>query len=408
MSKQNQYEPETNGISEEEQKKEQAVQQEAKKGGSPVLTAVSVILLVGIIAAAVFSYRTLMKDSAAQLARVPAVKKTGDSTFILPDYTGKKTEDVAASLRKSGLGVEVLFRQASGSPEGTVLKQDPVPGAKAEAGSSVYIMESSGPVSAVMPDLSGMGMEEAADTLAGLEIHDIAWKKEFVQGVEAGTVLSTRPEAGKEVPSGREVSVTVCAGVKASETAPGAYVGMQAEDAANAAREARLLPVMAHAYSDASPAGTVIAQSVDRNAPVMAGTTICLTVSDGPAEIPAVRTEHVSLGIPETATQTTYRIVMEVETFDGAYEHILSEGDTPPAFPLEMDVPVPAGVQSLVLRYYEKKEDGYIPRASWTVAAVPEKAEVEVLDLDEHIPAEGSGRNESDVVDITAATAGER
>jgi eukaryotic-like serine/threonine-protein kinase len=102
--------------------------------------------------------------------------------------------------------------QTSDEPEGTILDQDPKDGEKAEKGTTIGLVISSGDELVRIPDVGGQGLEEASRTLqnAGLSVdREYAIAK---SGGPKGKVIGTDPPAGSEVETGTSVALTISSG----------------------------------------------------------------------------------------------------------------------------------------------------------------------------------------------------
>lgn len=347
-----------------------------KNSHSRALSVISVILFLCIIAAAVFAVTFFIKKSGTSLPweqvqkkRIETVKTKGNGKAVVPDLVGADIQDAAGVLSRASLNIKQEESVMHDEPLGTILSQDPLPGTEASKGDTIYVTVSQGPAETSVPDVEGMKLNDAVRALNGAGLVNYESRKEYTQGADAGIVLSVQPSEGASVSSGQLITLAVCAGTKASAANPDDYVGLTEADALMHAEEDRLIPVISHAKSENTPEGYVIRQSIEKNAPVMSGATIVLTVSDGEPDAEIARSVHAKLGMPETATGSEYKIVAEEETLTGFYEYIIDSGDVAPMFPYEVDVPVVAGAQKVVLRYYEQIGDAYIPRAFWTILA---------------------------------------
>ena len=102
--------------------------------------------------------------------------------------------------------------QTSDEPEGTILDQDPKDVEKAEKGTTIGLVISSGDELVRIPDVGGQGLEEASRTLqdAGLSVdRKYAIAK---SGGPKGKVIGTDPPAGSEVETGTSVALTISSG----------------------------------------------------------------------------------------------------------------------------------------------------------------------------------------------------
>ncbi|GAA1321461.1 Stk1 family PASTA domain-containing Ser/Thr kinase [Leucobacter albus] len=126
----------------------------------------------------------------------------------VPDVSGLSVEQATKTLAGSELSVdasqntEVISDEVpKGQVVGIVWLTDPV-----RPGDSVGLQISSGPELFAIPDVSGMGLQEAMDTLAAAGFSPTTLVPEALRGLARAT--GTNPAAGTEVEAGTEIRVT--------------------------------------------------------------------------------------------------------------------------------------------------------------------------------------------------------
>ncbi|HHC07650.1 MAG TPA: PASTA domain-containing protein [Actinobacteria bacterium] len=136
----------------------------------------------------------------------------------VPDLAGLDPTDVVDALYAVGLEAEIV-EVPSLEPAGTVVDQDPGPGARLRQGSQVRVEVSTGqPPAAPLLDLRGTPLVVVGDRLAafaaetGIELDWAAQEVETPDPAQWGLVVATDPGPGTIVTSGRLVTVFV--GVK--------------------------------------------------------------------------------------------------------------------------------------------------------------------------------------------------
>lgn len=205
----------------------------------------------------------------------------GPATVEVKNVVGKDVSDAQVILRTQGFAVKVVQTPDDTAPKGRVLSQDPVAGTPAVTGAQVTLRVSSGPEKVSVPRLVGLQQSTAQTLLTdqGLTYSVSDRPSERSQG----TVLEQDPAAGTKVDKGSTVSIVVAAGVE-QVSVPG-VVGRDVDTARSRLEGAGFTVTTVSQASD-QPAGTVIDQSPAANTQVDAGSTITLTVSDGPATEP--------------------------------------------------------------------------------------------------------------------------
>jgi serine/threonine-protein kinase len=225
----------------------------------------------------------------------------GPPQVAVPDVVGETLGVAEPELEDAGFVVEKV-RQNDQAPLNDVISQDPEPGTEIDEGSTVTLVVSEGPRDVKVPDVLGLGEDEALKKLekAGLKANT---DSQYSLEVAAGLVISTTPEAGEEIPRGSAVDVNVSAGPRPVEVPD--VVG-ESRDGAAATIEAQGLVVAIDEVQSSQPADTVIDQDPPAGTTVDEGSEVALTVSTGPAvepePKPAPEPEPEPRPEPETAT----------------------------------------------------------------------------------------------------------
>jgi serine/threonine-protein kinase len=130
----------------------------------------------------------------------------------VPNVIGLDFETARRRLAQSGFqGEQGEARFHATAPKGTVLEQNPAPGVRDVAGSTVMLAVSSGQRMGVVPNVIGMSRPDAERALdaAGFDVGDIT--EEPSQSAR-GEVVDTRPRPGTETPSPGPVALVLSAG----------------------------------------------------------------------------------------------------------------------------------------------------------------------------------------------------
>lgn len=129
------------------------------------------------------------------------------SAGSVPDVTGMKVKQATDALAKSDLNVDPALNSEVYSdevPEGAVialtLNTDPI-----RPGDAVGLQVSLGPELFEVPDVSGMKLQEALDTLTAAGFTPTTLVPEALRVI--ATATETNPAAGKMLPAGSDISV---------------------------------------------------------------------------------------------------------------------------------------------------------------------------------------------------------
>jgi hypothetical protein len=149
----------------------------------------------------------------------------------LPDVIGQDGRDAMVVLAETGFTATVALvsedelidlygSNSSRWPEaGTVIRMSPEPGSTVELGTTVHLSVAfwddgpggiPGPPGIVVPDLVGMGLQEALRTLAASAL-DVSGLVYLPSSQPDGIVLSQAPPPGQHVPLGTAVTLVVAA-----------------------------------------------------------------------------------------------------------------------------------------------------------------------------------------------------
>jgi beta-lactam-binding protein with PASTA domain len=236
------------------------------------------------------------------------------TTVEVPDVVGKTVDEAQDTLSDAGLDWEVE-RRPSQKPLDEVVDQDPEGGAPAEEGDTVTLFVSSGPREVEVPDLVGLTRAQAKSTLEeeGLEVGTV--EKVASDTAPAGEVVSQNPSAGITVDAGTEVDFSVSSG-PADVTVPD-VVG-QTQDQAETNLDAVGFGVSVVTEPSETEEGIVIAQNPEGGSQAPEGSTVTITVSEGPEEQPMPDVTGMDADEAEEDLEQNYGLNVSQEPYLGA------------------------------------------------------------------------------------------
>lgn len=134
---------------------------------------------------------------------VTLVVSKGKQPIEIADWTGKSADEATAALTGAGLKVDASGHQFSESvAKGSVISQNPTKGPLYK-GDTVTLVVSDGPPLVTVPDVVGKQVDSATAILeaAGFKVK----VQKLLPGINFGTVQSTDPAGGSQVPKGSTV-----------------------------------------------------------------------------------------------------------------------------------------------------------------------------------------------------------
>lgn len=207
----------------------------------------------------------------------------------VPTVLGR-TEAVAKQrLSEAGLDVEAVEKGFSDAyARGTVMDVNPDPGRRIRHNGSVTLVISRGPEIVKVPELEGLKLADARNTLRKAGLAPGVITREFSDEAAQGTVIRSAPAAGAERRPDSAVALVVS---KGSPVDVPDVTGDSVEDATSTLEDAGLkVKVASEQIHSPEEAGAVARQSPAEGGQAATGDTITLTVSKGPrmVEVPDV------------------------------------------------------------------------------------------------------------------------
>ncbi|MGD8885840.1 MAG: PASTA domain-containing protein, partial [Gammaproteobacteria bacterium] len=228
---------------------------------------------------------------------------TGPEVTV-PDVTNMATADAEATLNAAGLERGTLIWSSHPTvPAGNIISHNPVAGETSYEGWVVDVAESTGPNPGSVPFVKYQSQAEAETVLgaAGYVTGTITLQNHNV--IPAGYVISQSPGDDASLAAGGAVDLVISAGPDgvALITVPD-VAGLAQADAETTLTNAGLTVNVTTTFSDTVAAGTVISQSPTAGTDVIAGTTVDLVVSAGPA--PTTISVPDVTGLSQAAAET--------------------------------------------------------------------------------------------------------
>jgi serine/threonine-protein kinase len=218
------------------------------------------ILLFGALAALVLGGFLLLRP---QQVQVPLV-------------LGQTLDSARQELERDGFAVDI-DRRSDQAPLDTVFRQVPRGGQEADEGSTVTLFVSNGPSTAEVPDVLGLGVQDARKRVKRAGFRP-AVEREGSTKVLEGSVIRSDPGPGVAIERGSKVTLFVSTGPRAV-TVPDVVGQDQKEAASRLSQEG--LNVVVRERSSSEQVDTVVAQTPSGGQQINEGSTVTLFVSNG-------------------------------------------------------------------------------------------------------------------------------
>jgi eukaryotic-like serine/threonine-protein kinase len=229
-----------------------------------------------------------------------------NETKPTPTLIGKTEAQARSDLEAAGLELGTVKKDSSSRRPGTVIAQNPDPGAEVEVGRAVDITVSSGKKTVDVPDVTGKQVEQAQTQLEAANFK-VQTKQDPRSEEDKGTVTTTDPAAGTTVAEGSTITVYYSSGL----TEVPEVIGQTQELAEAQLKDAGFKVEKVEEQTADAEDGTVIAQDPEAGRRTKRGSTVTITVAVG---VPMVQVPSGLIGSQVTeATATLQASGLEVD-----------------------------------------------------------------------------------------------
>jgi eukaryotic-like serine/threonine-protein kinase len=142
-------------------------------------------------------------------SRITVFLSTGPAQVAVPGVVGKDKDAAISQLEAAGLQVDVTTRETADASADTVLAQNPGEGAQVAKGSTVTLTVAKPPPGTTVPAVTGSTQDEAKATLRGAGLRVAVDTVEVSDESQDGLVQDQSPGAGRDVPEGSTVTISV-------------------------------------------------------------------------------------------------------------------------------------------------------------------------------------------------------
>jgi beta-lactam-binding protein with PASTA domain/predicted Ser/Thr protein kinase len=148
-------------------------------------------------------------SQAARGSTITLEVSAGPEQAQVPRVVGQSEDDARAALERAGFRVAVDKREDAEAEPGTVLAQNPAPGATVASGSTITLTVAEESEEVTVPDVVGRSQNAATSTLSGAGLRVDVEEAPVDSPDDDGKVLSQSVDADSEVERGSTVTITV-------------------------------------------------------------------------------------------------------------------------------------------------------------------------------------------------------
>jgi eukaryotic-like serine/threonine-protein kinase len=208
-------------------------------------------------------------------------RNSGPAQATVPDVVGTDRAAATTALHRAGFATDVVKRTSQERPQGSVISTDPKAGEKADKGSTVRVVVSSGPGTAEVPSVDGLTRSQARARLRRLGF-GIEERRESSDTVPAGKAIRTSPPANTRLEKGSQVILLISTGVEQVEVPD--VTGQSFDQASKELTDRGFKVNRNDQVTDNEDPGTVLKQSPGANQKIDKGSTITLAVAKQPQD----------------------------------------------------------------------------------------------------------------------------
>jgi serine/threonine-protein kinase len=250
---------------------------------------------------------------------IAAFALTRPEQRTVPNTVGRDAAQAQSILEQQGFDVN-LEREESLSPPDRVIRTEPAGGTRADKGSTVTVVVSSGPPDRVVPSVDRLPLKAAVQRLnkAGFKVDEPV--PEASDTIKKGLVTRTTPDGGTVAQAGSRIRIYVSSG--APKVRVPDVVGLTQSAAERALERKSLLPVITRVDSE-KPEGEVVAQDPAAQTEIAEGERVTLDVSKGPQ---TERVPGVVGNVPGDARRELQALGFKVQERDRAVDNEGEDG----------------------------------------------------------------------------------
>ncbi|MGA0122543.1 MAG: Stk1 family PASTA domain-containing Ser/Thr kinase [Gaiellales bacterium] len=201
---------------------------------------------------------------------------TAPGVVAVPNVVGASLEEARSALEAAKLIVRILEAASDSVPAGSVIAQSPSAGVELKPGSTVEITVSTGQEQGAIPNVVGMDLTNAENTLIAADM-TLGSVSDEPNDAPQGQVIAQSPAAGAAAPAGTAVAVIVSTG-PASAPVPSVVNLPRGDAEGQIANAGFAVNAQEAAVTDPGQDGIVISQNPASGSSRPKGSTVTIVV----------------------------------------------------------------------------------------------------------------------------------
>lgn len=213
----------------------------------------------------------------------------GGGPTKVPNLVGKSVQDAGVLVKYANLQLDPTpgDEYSDTVEKGLISSQDPAADSYVKSGRAIKIKLSKGPEMLKMPNVSNgkMSLDDAKNAIKSerFSLDNLTVDTDTTSALPSGTVTSQDPAANSPWPKNGKIKLTVSGGSGTANQIMPNLVGYSVNQAQDMLQnQMNLKTTIRHQKDQSYPEGAVISTNPKPGDPIQPGSTVTITVSDGP------------------------------------------------------------------------------------------------------------------------------
>jgi len=210
-----------------------------------------------------------------------------EDTVVVPELVGKDIIYVLETLTGLGLNTKVKGAEYNSEiPKNHVIRQAPEPRSEIKKGRDIRITISKGATTVLMPDLTGLPIQQARIILEENDLCEANVSSVYMDNIEKDEIIAQNPTEGKEIGRNNCVDLLVSSGLPANQYKMPDLCGLSPDEAVLLIENNRLIQGEIKSFYDAEkPNNIVVSQEPLAGYPVSEKAAVNLVINKEPEDM---------------------------------------------------------------------------------------------------------------------------